>query len=252
MWPKLGPIPTYSIFYIAGIICHFLVSFWLAKRLGLRRRVWIVVSICYMEGMLTGAKVLYDVFYAGEFKLSAYFTMEHWLQGGLWGGLLVYLALAAPLAAVLAKDKLKAIDLVVLTLPIPLILAKLGCLFNGCCYGRATSLPWAITFPEGATAPAGAGLHPTQIYELIVIAGVYGVFKLLNYDRWRGSMVLWFLIIYGLGRSFTEVWRGDQEKHAYFGPLSLSQVICLIGAALSVVALYWFCKHRAPAAGSSG
>ncbi|MFC1782599.1 prolipoprotein diacylglyceryl transferase [Planctomycetota bacterium] len=252
MWPKLGPIPTYSILYSAGVISHFFVSYWIARRLGLRRRVWIVVSICYMEGMFTGAKVLYDVVQVGQFSLAALFDIEHWMKGGLWGGLLVYLVLAVPLAAVLAKDKRTGLDLVVLTLPIPLFLSKLGCLFNGCCYGRATSLPWAITFPEGSTAPTGVPLHPTQIYELIVIVGVYGVFKLLNYDRWRGSMFWWFLIIYGLGRSLTEVWRGDQEKHAYFGPLSLSQVICLIGAALSVIALYWFCKRRVPAAVSSG
>ncbi|MGD8500199.1 MAG: hypothetical protein PVJ86_06100 [Phycisphaerales bacterium] len=64
MWPRLGPIATYSILYGVGILSHYLVSYLLAKRLGLRHRVWIAASICYNVGMIVGARALYDIQHA--------------------------------------------------------------------------------------------------------------------------------------------------------------------------------------------
>lgn len=242
MWPRIGPIPTYSIFYNVGILVHFFASYLIARRLGLRHRVWIVVSICYMEAMTVGAKALYDL-QQGQFDISELLTIEHYLEGGLWGGLLVYLALAVPLTYLLARRKLAALDLVALSLPGPLILAKLGCLFNGCCYGRPSSMPWAITFGEGAEgAPPGVPVHPTQIYEILVIVCVLVAFGLLRGQRWRGTMLFWFLVVYGFGRAVTEIWRGDVTSCVCFGLLTLSQLACLLAAAVSVLALYL--RHR--------
>jgi phosphatidylglycerol:prolipoprotein diacylglycerol transferase len=242
MWPRIGPVPTYSILYIAGLISHFVVGYHIAKKLGLRHRIWIVVSICYMVGMTFGAKALYDLQH-GQFDLQALSSTKHYLKGGLWGGLLAYLVLAAPLAFIFAKRKRAALDLVALSIPIPWIFAKIGCLLNGCCYGKASSLPWAITFPETARgAPAGIPLHPTQVYEILIMVGVLVVFKILKRERWQGTMLLWFLILYGLGRAVTDLCRGDLEHDVCIGPLTLSQLLCLIAAGISIIVLYfWSC-----------
>jgi phosphatidylglycerol:prolipoprotein diacylglycerol transferase len=240
MWPRIGPIPTYSIFYIIGILSHYLISCLLARRLGLRHRVWIAASVCYNFGMIVGAKALYDIQHA-QFDLRALLSISHYMQGGLWGGLLPYLCLSVSLVLVLSKHRQAALDLIALSIPIPWIFAKLGCLFNGCCYGRECSLPWAITFPEGARgAPAGIPLHPTQIYEILVIFCILGVFMILK-RRWgSGTMLFWFLALYGLGRAATEMWRGDIDHHLCVGPLTLSQVICLAVAGVSIFVLYLY------------
>jgi len=245
MWPRLGPIPTFAILYSVGILSHYLVSCLLARRLGLRRRVWIAVSVCYNVGMIVGAKSLYDIQHA-QFNLRALFSAERYLAGGLWGGLLAYLCLSVPLALILSNRKRAALDLVALSIPIPWIFIKLGCLLNGCCYGRPSSLPWAITFPQGgAGAPAGIPLHPTQIYEIVVVLCILGVFKVLSKrEQWQGTMLLWFLILYGLGRAATEFWRGDADHHVYVGPLTLSQLICLAAAGVSILVLYLVRCHR--------
>jgi phosphatidylglycerol:prolipoprotein diacylglycerol transferase len=165
------------------------------------------------------------------------------MQGGLWGGLLVYLCLSVPLVLILSKHRLAALDLIALAIPIPWIFAKLGCLFNGCCYGRECSLPWAITFPEGAAAaPAGIPLHPVEVYEILVVLCIIGVFIALKRQWDSGTMLLWFLILYGLGRAATEIWRGDTSHHLYIGPLTLSQFICLAAACISIIVLflYWY------------
>src|SRR3990172_5432751 len=45
------------------------------------------------------------------------------------------------------------------------VIGRFGCLFAGCCYGRETSVPWAITFTNPAAAanvgtPLNTPLHP--------------------------------------------------------------------------------------------
>jgi len=238
MWPQIGPIPTYSIFYSIGILSHYLISYLLARRLGLRHRVWIAVSVCYNLGMIVGAKALYDIQHT-QFDFRALLSISHYMQGGFWGGLLAYLCLSMPLVVVFSRRRRAALDLIALSIPLPWIFVKLGCLFNGCCYGRECSMPWAITFPEGLSGtPAGIPLHPTQIYEILVVLCILGVFTILK-RRWgSGTMLLWFLILYGLGRAATELWRGDVDHHLYIGPLTLSQLICLAVAGVSILLLY--------------
>jgi phosphatidylglycerol:prolipoprotein diacylglycerol transferase len=126
-----------------------------------------------------------------------------------------------------------------MSVPVPWIFAKIGCLFNGCCFGKESSLPWAITFPEAARgAPPGVPLHPTQIYEILVVACILVVFKKLDYVRWRGTMLLWFLALYGTGRAATDFFRGDFDHHIYIGPLTLSQLICFAAAGASIILLF--------------
>ena len=241
MCPRIGPVPTYGIFYFSGILCHFFITYYLAKHYRLRHRVWITVSICYLMGMTVGAKALFDLQHS-QLDFRALLSAKHYMEGGLWGGLLAYFCLSVPLALLLSHRKHAALDLVAVSIPIPWIFAKLGCLFNGCCYGKTCSLPWAITFPEGARgAPAGIPLHPTQIYEILVVLFVLVALRILKRESWRGTMLLWFLILYGIGRAATELWRGDTDHRLYIGPLTLSQLICLIVAGVSILVL---CVHQ--------
>jgi phosphatidylglycerol:prolipoprotein diacylglycerol transferase len=245
MYPRIGPVPTYSILYILSILGHFLICYFIAKRLDLRRRVWIVAGICYMLAMTIGAKILYDI-QSSSFDPQALLSIRHYMQGGVWGGLLAYFILAVPLVLILAKKRWAALDLIGMSVPVPWVFTKIGCLVNGDCYGKACSMPWAITFPEGAAgAPPGVPLHPTQIYEILVVICILVVFKKLNYVRWRGTMLLWFLALYGTGRAAADFFRGDIDQHIYIGPFTLSQLVCLIAAGVSIIILFlWRCFVR--------
>lgn len=240
MWPMFGPLPAYGLIYLVAFLSHYLVSWRIAKRSGLAWHVWITVGALGSLSSTVGAKILHDITH-GQFSWHALFSPRHYLAGGLWGGLLVYFALAVPAMLLLTRKKWAALDLVALSLPIPSILAKLGCLLHGCCYGRPSSWPWAIVFPEGSRgAPPGIPLHPTQIYEMLVLAIILLVFRRLDANRWQGSMLLWFLMIYGLGRTLCDAFRGDFGRQIYWGPLSVTQLICLGAALLSGALLGWW------------
>ena len=63
---------------------------------------------------------------------------------------------------------LKFADILAPSIALGAFFGRLGCFMNGCCYGRACDLPWAIRFPE--TNPThGQPVHPTQIYEALAL-----------------------------------------------------------------------------------
>jgi phosphatidylglycerol:prolipoprotein diacylglycerol transferase len=99
------------------------------------------------------------------------------LIGAMVGGAIGFLAFCARRKV----PPLALADVIVPSIFIGIAFGRLGCLMNGCCFGDACSLPWAITFPHGSvpfealvqrgfvdpTAAATMPLHPTQIYMAI-------------------------------------------------------------------------------------
>jgi phosphatidylglycerol:prolipoprotein diacylglycerol transferase len=83
-------------------------------------------------------------------------------------------------------------------------LGRIGCFLVGDDYGRPSSLPWAVAFPQGSP-PTLEAVHPTQLYEvawLLVVAGVL-------WSRRRKSPFLFgeYVAANGLGRIVIESWR---------------------------------------------
>jgi phosphatidylglycerol:prolipoprotein diacylglycerol transferase len=228
--------------YLLGFILHFVISSRIASKLNLERRVWIAVSICYVAGMVPGAKFLYHWHHFG-FDPMVVFSARDYLQGGFWGGMLVYFGLAIPIAMLLTRKKRAALDLIALTVPIPWTLGKVGCLLNGCCNGGPCSLPWAITFPEGSRSTyVGIPVHPSQIYEILAMIALLMLFRALNNESWRGALLFWFVGLYGIGRAVTDVFRGDIDRYIYIGPVTLTQLLCLVAAAVSFVVLIFMTR----------
>jgi len=237
MWPKIGPVTSYGIFYFLGFLLHFVIGWCAAPALNLKRRWSVVVSICYVLGMIPGAKFLYHWLHVG-FDPRVILSVKHYLQGGLWGGLLAYFFLVVSVALLLPRERRGLMDLAALALPIPWAVSKIGCLLNGCCSGRPCSLPWAITFPEGASVPhAGVPVHPTQIYEIVLVALLFVLFQTLDRNVWRGTLMFWFVTVYGLGRAATDGFRGDVDRYIYVGPVTVTQGICILSAILSLVVI---------------
>ena len=77
---------------------------------------------------------------------------------------------------------------------------RIGCFLNGCCYGKACVLSWAVRFPEVAYR-----VHPTQLYEAFYDLALF-VFLLVRRKRSRfeGEIGLLYFIFYGMGRYLIE------------------------------------------------
>ena len=70
-----------------------------------------------------------------------------------------------------------------------------------------------------------------------MMLALFLLFRALNNEAWRGTLLFWFVSLYGIGRAATDVFRGDLERHTYIGPITLTQFVCLTSATASLIVL---------------
>ena len=117
--------------------------------------------------------------FAGGRILSAFedpiFLADHWTQPNLLlGGKTIVGGLVGGLIAVESVKRLRGIrvatgDLLALPLVLGIAIGRIGCFLSGVedeSYGMATRLPWGVDFGDGIAR------HPTQLYEIIFLAGL--------------------------------------------------------------------------------
>ncbi len=120
---------------------------------------------------------------------------------------------------------------------------RLGCFMAGCCYGLPTDSWLGVIFtdPTCSARPLHTPLHPTQLYESIFLFTLMtGLFILKSRKKFDSQVFLVYLMVYALGRSVIEVFRGDLARgFVVEGILSNSQFISLLVIA---TALYFYVK----------
>ena len=117
-------------------------------------------------------------------------------------------------------------------------LGRLGCFMSGCCYGRPSDLPWAVTFSDPlSAAPRGIPLHPTQLYDALASFTLFAVLMALRHrKRFEGQFIVIALAYYGFTRAVLETFRGDKLRGVYYGGLiTSSQIVCVVIVVLSLV-----------------
>ncbi|MFQ5423248.1 MAG: prolipoprotein diacylglyceryl transferase [Phycisphaerae bacterium] len=236
MWPTIGSLRTYMVFYVLSMIVHMWLAIRLCRKRGVTWKAGLGLGLCYTWGMCVGAKILYDLL-NGRLDWRNYLDISYYFGLGAWGGPLAYLAVAVAGVLVLARDRRMMLDIVVLALPVPMILAKVACFVNGCCYGAESTVPWAMALAHGARGPAGIPRHPTPLYEILVLVVIMIVLAKLDNHRWKGTLVAWFVLLYGLGRPLTELFRAAGELRMPVGPFSASQLTCLTAAVVAAASL---------------
>jgi phosphatidylglycerol:prolipoprotein diacylglycerol transferase len=109
-------------------------------------------------------------------------------------------------------------DLFALALPAGEAFGRIGCFFNGCCYGTPSHVAWAMYQHD-------AWRHPTQIYSSIVAIALFAVLITLRDKMPReGDLFRLYLVLFGVSRFMLEFLR---ERNVSFGGLSWAQWVCL-------------------------
>ena len=112
------------------------------------------------------------------------------------------------------------------------IFGRLGCFLAGCCHGRPTDSPIGITFTDAAcyADPLNTPLFPSQLMEATYIFIIMVILLFLRKRRkFYGQLFLLYIILYAIGRSVLEIYRGDSARGFIIEEyLSHSQFIALI------------------------
>jgi phosphatidylglycerol:prolipoprotein diacylglycerol transferase len=246
------PIYTYGVLLAAAYLLGLQFALKRARRRGLDPNrvmdlgIWIIVSA------LAGAKLLLLIVEWDTYTASFSQLLTLIRSGGVfYGGLIAAVTVALWYLWRHRMPVWQVTDVFAPGIALGHVIGRLGCLFAGCCFGKPTSVPWAITFhnkyaEQNVGTPLEVPLHPTQLYEagaeLLILA------VLLVTERkgrpFPGRTFWGYMLFYGISRFIIEFYRGDSRGAV--GMFSTSQFVSLLIIPLSIVMLVYLRRRSTP------
>lgn len=211
---NIGPfqIHSYGMLLAVGFLLGIAVSLYFAKREGLPSEVILDLAIYVIIASVVGARLFYV---AGQWDQYQNNLLEIFMvqKGGLvfLGGLLAAILVVFWYAKLKSIPVLKLLDVITPGTAIGYAIGRLGCFFNGCCFGLPTGLPWGVVFPFGSLANLyypDKHIHPTQLYS----AALMFIFFIILFFSYRlkksdGQVFWWGIIFYAIYRFAVEFLR---------------------------------------------
>lgn len=234
MFPELGSIGPLT-FHSFGLMVAlgFVAAGWFvsqdARQRGLRPNLGLEIIVAAGVGGIVGAR-LFNVIETGDTGGGLLSGSGLTWYGGLIGGTVAVIGVGlwrrVPLGVVA--------NIAAPALAIGQSLGRIGCQLAGDGdYGSASSLPWAMSYPDG-TVPTTEQVHPTPIYEALSLFVIFFALWRLR-ARFSQPWALFglYLLLAGTMRFLVEFVRINPEE---VGALTTAQVISLVlmvtGAAL--------------------
>jgi phosphatidylglycerol:prolipoprotein diacylglycerol transferase len=252
---ELGPITvyTYGVLLAAAYLLGLKLAMVRAQARGLDQTRVLDLGIYIIISALVGAKLLLFLTDFRTFISDPRELLTLARSGGVfYGGLILAVIVAVWYIRRIGLPLWTTCDVFAPGIALGHVVGRFGCFFAGCCYGKPTTVPWAITFtdPYAATnvgTPLNVPLHPTQLYE----AGAEGlILVLLLATESRGKQfpgrTFWlYMLLYSISRYVIEIYRDDPRGAV--GMFSTSQFISLVLGPLAVVMLVYLSRRGRPA-----
>lgn len=228
----LGPIPVhwYGLMYLFG----FSAAWWLANAKAKKSGLWTsdqVADLIFYGalGVVLGGRIGYMLIYdLPGLVANPELLLKIW-QGGMsfHGGLIGVCIALAFFCRKYKKTFFDVTDFIVPFVPLGLAAGRIGNFINGELWGKVSTVPWAMIFPNAGPLPR----HPSMLYECL-LEGVLLFIMLMFYSRkTRPKMAVsgLFLFLYGIFRFVVEFYRLPDIQLGYiaFGWLTMGQILSL-------------------------
>lgn len=237
---KLGPIVihTYGVLVASGFLVGIALALKRAKKENISKDLILDLSLYILISGMVGARLFEVIVNFNEYRTDLWRIFKVW-EGGLtyYGGLIAAIIVAI---IFLKKNKLpvwKIGDIFAPSVAIGQAIGRLGCFSAGCCYGKPTDLPWAVTFvnPE-SLAPLGIPLHPTQLYSSLGNFIIFSILLVISRRKKFDGQIFWlYIIFYSVFRFLVEFLRDDPRGPIIFNMLSVSQLISVIFLIVGII-----------------
>lgn len=222
-----------------------------AGRLGLSRR---RAAVCYLltaAAVLMGSRGLHWIAQpaVSADQVASSPLTPHPVGFALYGGLLAGVMVGGLAARTARLDAWSLADAAAVPTGVGIALVRVGCFAQGCCFGKPSDVPWAVTPSPGSPAffrqladnPARllTGLepiHPTQIYELAAaLAAAVTAAVLLRRRTPRGTAALAAAAVFTALRwailPFRDL-RPTAEADSLVYPTLYAALLCLLAAGI--------------------
>lgn len=250
----IGPIPVrgYGLMLAIGFLIATYVAGRRAEKRGIPSQMIFDLCLCILIGAVLGARIFHVLQHPNTY--SSFWDLFKVWEGGLayYGGFILSVAAALAYIRWRKLSTGKVFDIVAPSLMLGTGIGRIGCLFAGCCFGKPTSLPWGITFPEYSAAWYAYGMklvkvHPTQIYSSLSLLSLFVILILLQrYARYPGQLFFITALMYSVHRFLIDFLR-FYEPEERIGSLATSQVVSIIAIVIVLAAMIaiavWRARH---------
>lgn len=151
--PEGLPIRGYGVMLLLGLASGVGLAAYRAGQIGVNPELIYSLAFWLCLTGIVGARVFYVIEYWPEYQRPTLGQTLQAMANFTKGGLVVFgSAIGAGLAlwAFVRKYRLPGLalaDLIAPSVMLGLAFGRVGCFFNGCCFGGACELPWAVQFP---------------------------------------------------------------------------------------------------------
>lgn len=233
-------IRSYGVMLVVAFWLGIELSARIAKKRGLDPVSILDLGLVVLVSSLVGSRLVYVLTHLPDYASDPAGVFRIW-EGGLtfYGGLAAGIGCGMLYLWKKGLPVLAVTDVVAPQLALGIAIARVGCLLNGCCFGKPTSLPWGVIFPSDCQAGweiGGIPLHPTQIYSSVANVIIFFVLRKILWKNLASGMVFAaFLVLYGSWRFAIDFLR-YYEPTMYAGPLGITwnQLISLAMVAVGV------------------
>ena len=253
---KFFQIRWYSLAYIFGI----LIGWYIAKKIIQKRyskfndpnlinaKDFDNLITYLIIGIIIGGRLGYIIFYNISHYLDNFFEIFMIWKGGMsFHGGLAGIIIASLIFSKKNKINFFSItDVIACVSPIGIFFGRIANFINSELYGKISSVPWAVVFPNND----GVGRHPSQIYEAILEGLI--LFILINFLALKKNLIIKsgyvssvFLILYSILRMFSENFREpDQHIGYFFNYFSMGTLLSILTLIIGFLIIFFIKKNE--------
>ncbi len=239
---KIGSfeIRWYGVFYIVGFIIAyvFIRRHYSIKNVKLKKEEYETLLFNLMLGVIIGGRLGYVLFYNFSYYLQNPLHIFTVWQGGMsfHGGAIGVIVSGLIFSKKHNRNFYVLADPVMPLVSIGLFFGRMGNFINAELYGKPTSVPWGMIFPNSDGKPR----HPSQIYEALLEGILLFIITNFMFRKIKNpGIVFWSWIgLYGLFRFLVEFVREPDAHLGYiWGFMTTGQVLSSFMIASSLVAI---------------
>jgi phosphatidylglycerol:prolipoprotein diacylglycerol transferase len=225
----IGPFTIYSyglLLVLAFFVCAYLSRLQAVKEHMDGEQIFNLCFYCFIFGII-GSRVFYVLINA-RFYLHNPLEIIMLQHGGMaWFGGLIFGASGAILFIKKHKmNLLRSLDLLAPFIALGQAIGRIGCLLNGCCFGRESEFGLYFKLFDQV-------LIPTQLYSSLLLLLIFIILRLKqDAKHLPGEIFCSYLFLYSLKRFFIEFLRNDSPR-IFYG-LTFFQILCLAVFLISI------------------
>jgi len=198
---------------------------------------------------IIGARIFYVLYHIPYFKEHPGEIIRFWEGGAVFFGGFLFGLVAGIFYLIKHRKEIPfwiVGDFTAEALALGMFFGRWGCFFNGCCFGKETSLPWGVVFPPGSPAYEvmdSLHIHPSQLYEGFSNLLVFFLLILIEKRKpYHGFILFLYFILASLIRFLVDFTRYYEPGNVFI--LTLNQWISVGIFLISLTLLIYFWKRK--------